>query len=91
MVDRFMDFLLLAVVDNSFMLGQPFVMMLVETTFMFSLHLCNFFVLSLYINNFLLSHIQMTVLVVFEQLNIFLAIFEPLFVESCLNDDGSCV
>ena len=71
MVDRFMDFLLLAVVDNSFMLGQPFVMMLVETTFMFSLHLSSFFVLRLYINSFLLSHIRMTVLVVFEQLSIF--------------------
>ena len=71
MVDMFMDFLLLSIVDNSFMLGQPFVMMLVETTFTFSLHLSNFFVLSLYMNSFLLSHIQMTVLVVFEQLNIF--------------------
>ena len=71
MVDRFMDFLLLAVVDNSFMLGQPFVMMLVETTFMFSLHLSSFFILRLYINSFLLSHIQMTVLVVFEQFSIF--------------------
>jgi len=56
MVDRFMDFLLLVVVDNSFMLGQPFVMVLVETTFTFSLHLSSFFVLSLYMNNFLLSH-----------------------------------
>ena len=78
MVDRFMDILLLAIVDNSFMLGQPFVMMLVETTFMFSLHLSSFFVLMLYINSFLLSHIRMTVLVVFEQLSIylFLAVFE---------------
>ena len=50
MVDRLMDFLLLAEVDNSFMLGQPFVMMLAETTFMF--HLSNFFVFSLYMNSF---------------------------------------
>ena len=57
MVDRFMDFLLLAVVDNSFMLGQPFVMMLVEKTFTFSLHLSSFFVLSLYMNRFLLTYI----------------------------------
>ena len=71
MVDRFMDFLLLAVVDNSFMLGQSFVMMLVETTFMFSLHLSSFSVLSLYMNNFLLSHIRMTVSIVFEQLSNF--------------------
>ena len=28
----------------------------------------------------------MTILVVFEQLNIFLAVFEHLFIESCLND-----
>jgi len=53
------------------MLGQPFVMMLVETTFMFSLPLSSFFILSLYMNNFLLSHIRMMVLVVFEQLSIF--------------------
>ena len=28
----------------------------------------------------------MTILVVFEKLNIFLVVFEQLFVESCLND-----
>ena len=29
----------------------------------------------------------MTILVVFEQLSTFLAVFERLFMESCLNDD----
>ena len=60
---------------------------------MFSLHLSNFFVLSLYMNSFLplvmlerffiepysnddLSHVRMTILVVFEQLSIFLAVFQ---------------
>ena len=95
MIDRFTNFLLLAVVNNSFMLRQPFMMMLVvfETTFMFSLHLSNFFVLSLYMNSFLplvmlerffiepysnddLSHVRMMILVVFEQLSIFLAMFQ---------------
>ena len=33
----------------------------------------------------------MMILVVFEQLNIFLAVFEQLFIESCLNDNFSCV
>ena len=33
----------------------------------------------------------MTSLVVFDQLNIFLAMFEQFFIESCLNDDLSCV
>ena len=34
----------------------------------------------------------MTILVVFEQLSIFfLVVFEQLFIESCLNDDLSCV
>ena len=34
----------------------------------------------------------MTILVVFEQLSIFfLAVFEQFFIESCLNDDFSCV
>ena len=36
----------------------------------------------------------MTILVVFEQLSIFfffIAVFEQLFIESCLNDDVSCV
>ena len=33
----------------------------------------------------------MTILVVFEQLSIFLTMFEQLFIESCLNDNLSCV
>ena len=33
----------------------------------------------------------MTILVVFEQLSIFLVVFQHLFLESCLNDDLSCV
>ena len=33
----------------------------------------------------------MTMLVMFEQLSIFLAVFEHLFTESCLNDDVGCV
>ena len=46
MVDRFMDFLLLAVVDD---------VSCVETTFMFNLHLSSFFVLSMYMISFLPS------------------------------------
>ena len=55
MIDRFMDFLHLAVVNNSFMLGQPFMTMLVVLRQPFSLHLSSFFVLSLYMNSFLPS------------------------------------
>ena len=33
----------------------------------------------------------MTTLVVFEKLSIFLVEFKQLFIESCLNDDLSCV
>ena len=33
----------------------------------------------------------MMILNVFEQLSIFLAVFEQLFTESCLNDDVGCV
>ena len=79
MVDRFMDFLLLAVVDNSFMLGQPFVMMLVEKTFTFSLHLSSFFVLSLYMNRFLLTYIWMTVLVVLNNLIFFSCVWTAFY------------
>ena len=59
-------------------------MMLVETTFMFSLHLSSFSALSLYMNSFLLSHILMTVSVVFEQLGIFGLCLDSCL---CLNDD----
>ena len=33
----------------------------------------------------------MMILVVFEQFSVFLAVFKQFFIESCLNDDISCV
>ena len=55
MIDRFMDFLSLVVVNNFFYVWTTFYddVRCVESTFMFNLHLNSFFVLSLYMTNFL--------------------------------------